>query len=727
MAPDRPCVAARPRPRSPLVVALVLLAVLLPASPAAAAEQTGFQAHSFEAFKPTSGPLTGEKPESKLWYHDGAWWAAMLSPAANGAHTIHRLDNGTWTDTGVLIDDRVVSKEDVLSLGDMLYIVSRKSWKLRRYQYVNGRYVLDDGYPRAVPSGGETLTLARDTQGSLWLAWEGSNEVRVAHSTNEGASWSTAVLATNVSGDDIAAVIAFTDGTGPAIGVMWSNQNAGTQLFAVHRDGAATDAWTVEEALKGSGEADDHINLKTYQGRVFAVVKTSKKNAADPLIRLLLRSPDGAWSQRPVATVEEGNTRPITMLHIDAVEEQLYVFMTIGEGSGARGISYKKASLPNLVGGGGFPDPAVAFIRGPNDDVINNATSMKANGTAESGIVVLATSETHYWWNQIGGSQPPPSANTAPTAVDGSATTEVDVAAAVTLQASDPEECELTFSVVDPPTHGTLSAVTDNPCASGSPNDDTATTTYTPELGFTGSDTFTFKANDGQADSNTATITVTIQSTTGDGGEGDGIALRASSSGVNTTATTLEIGAPAGTASGDVMVASVDVRKLPAITAPSGWQLLRSTDNGSGMRKATYVKAAGSGEPASYTWTLSSAQEAAGGILSYTGVDASTPVLAHDVQVTTSRSKLITAPSVTTSVDGAMLIGLFGINGHTAITPPTSMAERWDVTSTGDLGISSAAADEPQPTAGASGDRVATAVDRKGINIGHLVALRPAL
>ena len=48
------------------------------------------------------------------------------------------------------------------------------------------------------------------------------------------------------------------------------------------------------------------------------------------------------------------------------------------------------------------------------------------------------------------------------------------------------------------PAHGTLS----NPGA-GQP-------TYTPDPGYSGSDSFTFKANDGQADSNVATVTLTI-------------------------------------------------------------------------------------------------------------------------------------------------------------------------------------------------------------------------
>jgi hypothetical protein len=57
-----------------------------------------------------------------------------------------------------------------------------------------------------------------------------------------------------------------------------------------------------------------------------------------------------------------------------------------------------------------------------------------------------------------------------------------------------------TFSIVGQPSHGKLSGF--------SPTD--GTVQYTPTHGFTGSDSFTFKANDGAADSNTATVTINV-------------------------------------------------------------------------------------------------------------------------------------------------------------------------------------------------------------------------
>ena len=44
--------------------------------------------------------------------------------------------------------------------------------------------------------------------------------------------------------------------------------------------------------------------------------------------------------------------------------------------------------------------------------------------------------------------------------------------------------------------------------------------TYTPNSGFTGEDSFTYKANDGTSDSNVATVTITVED--GDGGNGGG-------------------------------------------------------------------------------------------------------------------------------------------------------------------------------------------------------------
>jgi hypothetical protein len=88
-------------------------------------------------------------------------------------------------------------------------------------------------------------------------------------------------------------------------------------------------------------------------------------------------------------------------------------------------------------------------------------------------------------------------ANNPPVAEDGSATTTADTPVDITLQATDPDGDSLTFAAASQPANGTLTG-------SG------ATVTYTPNPGFVGSDSFTFVANDGAADSNVATISIEV-------------------------------------------------------------------------------------------------------------------------------------------------------------------------------------------------------------------------
>jgi VCBS repeat-containing protein len=92
------------------------------------------------------------------------------------------------------------------------------------------------------------------------------------------------------------------------------------------------------------------------------------------------------------------------------------------------------------------------------------------------------------------------SAPTPPTASSSTLQTNEDTPVDSTLNASDPDGDTLTFSIV---TQGTLGTASITDTASGA-------YTYTPDTGAMGTDSFTFKANDGSSDSNTATVTVTI-------------------------------------------------------------------------------------------------------------------------------------------------------------------------------------------------------------------------
>ena len=89
--------------------------------------------------------------------------------------------------------------------------------------------------------------------------------------------------------------------------------------------------------------------------------------------------------------------------------------------------------------------------------------------------------------------------NNPPTVINTSANSD---GSAVTfkLRGSDPEGDSITFSIVGQPSKGSVSL-------SGATAVD-VTATYTPNANAYGSDSFTFKANDGEYDSNIGTASI---------------------------------------------------------------------------------------------------------------------------------------------------------------------------------------------------------------------------
>ena len=65
-----------------------LLLLLLGGAGVVAAADVGHQ-----DFAATGEAITGSKPESKLWYNDGIWWASMWSTSPAG-YFIYRLNPG---------------------------------------------------------------------------------------------------------------------------------------------------------------------------------------------------------------------------------------------------------------------------------------------------------------------------------------------------------------------------------------------------------------------------------------------------------------------------------------------------------------------------------------------------------------------------------------------------------------------------------------------------------
>ena len=87
--------------------------------------------------------------------------------------------------------------------------------------------------------------------------------------------------------------------------------------------------------------------------------------------------------------------------------------------------------------------------------------------------------------------------NSAPLAQNQSARTKQNTPLVLALGATDANGDALKFRIVSQPKNGKLSG-------------SAANLTYTPNAGFIGSDSFTFVANDGKADSNLATVSVQV-------------------------------------------------------------------------------------------------------------------------------------------------------------------------------------------------------------------------
>ena len=87
--------------------------------------------------------------------------------------------------------------------------------------------------------------------------------------------------------------------------------------------------------------------------------------------------------------------------------------------------------------------------------------------------------------------------NDVPTVDNQTVTVTENIAKEITLIGSDPDGDAITYSIVDQPTDGTVTL--DGTTATYTSNSDTAT-----------SDSFTFKANDSEVDSNIATVTINI-------------------------------------------------------------------------------------------------------------------------------------------------------------------------------------------------------------------------
>jgi large repetitive protein len=186
----------------------------------------------------------------------------------------------------------------------------------------------------------------------------------------------------------------------------------------------------------------------------------------------------------PVATSQSTSTnedtpKVITLQGTDADSNTLSFSIVSGPGHGSLG------AIGSVTCGSGTCSAAVTYTPAPNYNGSDSFTFKVNDGTVDSPSALVSIAV-----NPV---------NDAPTCTTPqSDTTSEDTPKSITMVCTDVDGDPLTYSIVSGPSHGSLSSGT------------SGTRTYTPDANYNGSDSFTFKANDGSADSNVATFDLTI-------------------------------------------------------------------------------------------------------------------------------------------------------------------------------------------------------------------------
>src|SRR5262249_47904621 len=134
--------------------------------------------------------------------------------------------------------------------------------------------------------------------------------------------------------------------------------------------------------------------------------------------------------------------------------------------------------------------------------------------------------------------------------------------------------------------------------------------------------------------------------------------------------TTSPLVRPSSVAVGDLMIAQIAPHNNDAtLTAPTGWTPIGNRRTGTNVEQALYYRIADSTDTVgkTYSWSRTTASDADGAILAYSGVDSVNP---FDVTPTdnTGTSTTATATGVTTTQNGDMLVAFYAVAANTTLT-----------------------------------------------------------
>jgi hypothetical protein len=268
-----------------------------------------------------------------------------------------------------------------------------------------------------------------------------------------------------------------------------SNSGDNYTVALVTFDGAARD--DVRGGGAGNGatsllnSASGNYSGTTYQNVTFSYTADGTESALgqDLAVRIFGQSTSANIDNVRVSVSTGSNSAPVADDQSLATEVNTPAAITLtGSDPDGDTLTYELVSEPNHGTLSGIA-PDLTYTPDADYTGSDSFSFLVDDGDLDSNTATVSLSV-----------DPP---NEAPVADDQSLSTDEDTAVAVTLTASDANGDALTYTVVTPPSNGSLSGIAPD-------------LTYTPNADFNGTDSFTFTANDGTVDSNTATVSLTI-------------------------------------------------------------------------------------------------------------------------------------------------------------------------------------------------------------------------
>ena len=410
--------------------------------------------------------------------------------------------------------------------------------------------------------------------------------------TNEDTAKDINVIANDTDVDNTNAQLSVSSFTQPANGTVTKNAD-GTLTYTPKADYSGSDSFTYKAKDAGLDSNSATVNLTVTAVNDAPVAEDDTKTTAEDT-PLIFPSSDLVSNDDEGAPDEAGQTLTVTVVFdgthgtVDLGTDGNITFTPEANYSGDATFTYR---------------------------VCDNGSPSKCS--IETAVVTVTVSPV----------------NDVPVAEGQSVTTNEDTAKEVTLLASDVEGDALSYTIVSGPAHGTLTG-------SG------ANQTYTPAANYNGTDSFTFKANDGTDDSNTATVNLTVNAV-----NDAPVAVTDSATTNEDTATNIDVLANDTDVDGD----SLSVSNVGA--AGHG----TATKNADGTIK--YVPDADYSGSDSFDYTVSDGN---GGTDTATVSVTVTPVNDPPTVTLTSGGSCSTS---TTSVSGTMNLSLADVDSSGVLTP----------------------------------------------------------